>query len=328
MVAMADKRRTTITSWAPVIGSVVLMLAVACSLSQSEDRLEIPNDALIRDMVWLADGWIYLVAEGGSGEPDELWRVRRDFEAERVDINADPVCTEIVRIWSVFVIDDNLGVGGGCDGGGETQVLAFTAPGVASVITTFPLPTDSIAVAADALYADNLVGECRGLMVSKNGNIGWLSVDGANRPEAHLQPRLDGDRPCVDPVDVGHPATSARGEHLALLLSSGGSTRRRVMETASLYYGQDASQMRRLADDIDRPIDIAMSANGSLVAVSARHHADGGIWLADAESGDYSLVATGAFGSVTFSPDSTELAAVRADGSEVGHELVILDVVQ
>jgi hypothetical protein len=281
-------------------------------------------------MVWLADGWLYYVALGDSGDVDELWRTGIRMESEPVPVEGVPECGRPVRIRSLFRVGEHLGLAVVCGSAKDTLLVSFSTGRAFELLGKVPLEIGSVAsVRGDLFYADNLLGRCSRLLVADANGFTWLDVEDVQdwltvefRDNRHVG------SPCDDKDAAGLPSVTADGDRMAFFAIPDGnkSAGDGLWAKATLYYGRVGGPATALTHNIDRPIDTDVSPNGKVVVFSAHYRASGGVWLVEASSSKLHFAASGRYGRVAVSPDSQRVATVEFDPPNGGHVLRLLDI--
>lgn len=303
---------------------VALLILTGCQNSNADEGIDVPGEAILRDVVWLADGYVYYVVAGVSDLPDELWRASvNGAAAEQIAVSPGGRCR---RFWSLFHIERDLGISASCENHNEKVVLKMQPSTLQTrVLTAVQQITAAVAHSTNGHYWDDERG-CQLVLANDDGRS-LLSASLENNGEtARLLPAPGDtanvtaeDDPCDDSLAAGRPATSIDGSKLAFIVTLDGGP-------ATLYYGDVGKPARMLVRDIDQPRHIAVSPDGRRVAVVASYRGAREILMVDAESRRSTRLAEDRFGDIAFSPDGLQIVAVRGRSLRVGDELLVIEL--
>jgi hypothetical protein len=314
--------------------TLVLLLGGCADVgNQASPGFVAPADRGLDQLVWLADGSVYVSTIPESARGAELWRARPDGHTDTVELESILGCASPAAISSVFAVGDSLGLAGRCPDADYRVVVAVPGGEQADVVMTLPVPVEHVTVVddRDLAYGGFALGSCRLLVQLLPDGPMPLTVSPDTgtaelvREESVALSRL-GPGDCVEMEESGWPVLSRDRERLGFAVSEGSAgvsgSARRSAPVGVYVFDRGSERAELVAGGFTEVNSLAMSDDGERLVVTGRMGSKHGIWWVSLQTREVEQVAEGKYFSIAFSPEQDHVAVVHYDPGSPGRRTI------
>ena len=304
-------------------------------------RLPAPPGS-IAEVAWLPEGRLYFDWAVDGGGESELWRMpAAGGAAQRMTFPDQPGCRKTDYLRPATLPDGRLGLIRLCldPPNGDTGAVDPRTSRYLPLAALGPLNPSAVTWRKDLRsgYLSRTSGSCAGIApLTAAGPQRWptpAALDGRTW-ELDGYVRARGPGYCTQWGRADLPVLSPDERWLYFVASPdsmgiGGAVRREETLWRLYRWAQSGDrptgQPEELASGLGKPLDLEISPDGRTLAFAGQREGSYGLWRVDTTSRAVSRIASGKYASVSFSPDTRQLAAVfQQDGDHCFLEMLNL----